>query len=84
MVPPPEARDIVNAGRVFSELEVRLAFTAAVRGEQRDAVLRRHRPSEDHPPGSRPYCVGCWEAGGFNGAALYPCSTALDLGVEDV
>jgi hypothetical protein len=34
-----------------------------------------HRPSSDHREGFEPYCVGCWEAGGMDGAPSWPCPT---------
>jgi len=38
-------------------------------------IAEIHRPSTDHGPNYEPYCVGCWEAGGEDGAPLYPCPT---------
>jgi hypothetical protein len=45
------------------------------------AVIAIHHPSADHAAGMDPYCVGCWRAGGEDGAPSWPCPTiaALDL-----
>lgn len=39
------------------------------------ALSALHAPSTDHPAGSDPYCLGCWQAGGEDGAPSYPCPT---------
>lgn len=44
-----------------------------------DRVRALHRPSTDHRPASLPYCVGCWEAGGYDGAPSHPCPTIAAL-----
>lgn len=55
----------------------------------RDAVLAIHRPVGGGPdpkaPSGRwnPYCHGCWEAGGMDGAPSWPCPTAIAVGVDD-
>lgn len=41
-------------------------------------LLGLHRPSTDHGD-QDPYCVGCWEAGGMDGAPTYPCQTVRRL-----
>jgi hypothetical protein len=41
-------------------------------------VRALHRVSND---GS--FCVGCWEAGGYDGAPSYPCSTIIALDGEN-
>lgn len=46
------------------------------------AVLRIHRPVEHEVEGYLPYCHGCWEAGGMDGAPSWPCETARALGAE--
>lgn len=56
-------------------------MTYAKQAEQIAAVLALHRPSTDHNPVGDPYCVGCWQAGGFDGAPSYPCPTASACGV---
>lgn len=38
-------------------------------------LLAIHRPSADHGDGYHPYCIGCWEAGGQDGAPSWPCPT---------
>jgi len=40
-----------------------------------EAVRAIHVPSEDHPEGHFPYCVGCYAAGGYDGAPPWPCPT---------
>lgn len=48
------------------------------RNALRGAVVRvvaLHRPSTDHGPDHDPYCVGCYEAGGYDGAPSWPCPT---------
>lgn len=54
----------------------------AAHAEDLEAVLDIHKPSVDHRAGFDPYCVGCWDAGGMDGAPSYPCATAKALGVE--
>jgi hypothetical protein len=49
--------------------------------EVRAWVERIHRPSVDHGE-YRPYCLGCWEAGGEDGAPLWPCPTIRALADE--
>lgn len=39
------------------------------------AVLALHHPSLENRIGMEPYCVGCWEGGGQDGAMLWPCDT---------
>jgi hypothetical protein len=43
--------------------------TNALRG-----VLEVHQPSTGHGEYD-PYCVGCWEAGGYDAAPTHPCET---------
>jgi hypothetical protein len=38
-------------------------------------ILELHRASTDHHADKDPYCVGCWEAGGLDGAPSHPCPT---------
>jgi hypothetical protein len=44
-----------------------------------EAVRVLHRPSTDHGEDFDPYCVGCWEAGGMDGAPSWPCPTVQAL-----
>jgi hypothetical protein len=44
-----------------------------------DRVRALHRPSTDHGVKYDPHCVGCWEAGGEDGAPLWPCPTIRAL-----
>ncbi len=46
-----------------------------------DDALAIHVPSTDHGDGYEPYCAGCWEAGGEDGAPSWPCATAQALGL---
>lgn len=48
------------------------------------AVLSVHRPSQEDDPRYDPHCVGCWEAGGEDGAPSWPCPTvdALDAALQ--
>lgn len=56
----------------------------AIRGlkVQITSVLAIHRPSADHGVGKDPYCIGCWEAGGTDGAPTWPCPTAWAVGAR--
>ena len=58
---------LVSVGRMMAELEAK-----------RD-LLVLHRPSPAVAPGYDPYCVGCWEEGGQDGAPSYPCKTVRIL-----
>lgn len=61
-----------------------LGNVAAEQDDARLAVTRAraiHVPSTDHGTGFDPYCVGCWEAGGQDGAPSWPCPTVVALGV---
>jgi Family of unknown function (DUF6221) len=43
------------------------------------AILDLHAPSTDHGSGYDPYCTGCWDEGGQDGAPIYPCRTVRIL-----
>jgi hypothetical protein len=47
--------------------------------EVRLRVEAIHRPSTNHSAGYKPYCLGCWEAGGEDGAPSWPCPTIAAL-----
>lgn len=71
IIPPDEARQHGGAGYQF----VRdLAYTSAVLGNQREAVLALHRPMGEGA--TEPWC---WECDG----QIYPCRTARALGVTE-
>lgn len=58
---------------------ITVAITAVVKMEV--AMLTRkimdiHQPSGPQAAGRDPYCVGCWEEGGMDGAPTWPCATA--------
>lgn len=40
-----------------------------------DKIMEFHRASTDHGQAFSPYCVGCWEEGGMDGAPTWPCKT---------
>jgi hypothetical protein len=74
IIPPAVAREMEEFPPSQAETIRALAFTAAVRGEERDAALAIHAPR-----GLR-YADGL--ACEFCGTH-YPCSTARALGVTD-
>ena len=43
-------------------------------------LIELHHPSTTHQEGTLAYCVGCWEAGGEDGAPSHPCATLRALG----
>ena len=44
--------------------------------EAKRRIVEFHRPSSDAPgPEWLPYCEGCWQEGGEDGAPLHPCRT---------
>lgn len=43
--------------------------------EAKRRIVEFHRPSTDHGDAYAPYCVGCWEEGGMDGAPNHPCRT---------
>lgn len=47
--------------------------------EAKRRIVDLHRPSTDHGENFNPYCVGCWEEGGEDGAPSFPCRTARYL-----
>jgi hypothetical protein len=49
-----------------------------------DRVISLHRPSTEHEEGTGPYCLGCYEAGGYIGAPLWiDCPTLIALFGKD-
>lgn len=38
-------------------------------------VYAHHRPIEERREGYAPYCRGCWEDSGMDGAPTWPCPT---------
>ena len=45
-----------------------------------DRVRALHRPSTGHSAGTNPWCEGCYEAGGYDGAPGWPCPTIEAIG----
>ena len=79
IVPPGEARKIAERFALYQapplgEMVPDLAHTAAVLGEQRDAVLALHEGLTYESPAGLTICETCDE--------VYPCPTARALGVE--
>jgi hypothetical protein len=67
--------------RIVQVTQVQRALDAAREAgaaEVRARVEALHRPSGDRGK-YRPYCLGCWEAGGEDGAPLWPCPTIRAL-----
>lgn len=65
-----------SCGRSFDNLGT--GHETGVSGnDARSRVLVIHQPSKDHGLDKDPYCIGCWRAGGMDGAPSYPCETAL-------
>ncbi len=84
MVSAEDARSLDVALKPLPSIFGDLAHTVVQQAGQIAAVLALHYPSDDHnEPGWEPYCVGCWEAGGMDGAPTYPCPTARALGVTE-
>lgn len=77
-----------HTDRVVARAQHFLAFLESAdeetgRDETVDRILKIHRSSSDHGTRS-PYCVGCWEAGGMDGAPTYPCPTVRAItGAEE-
>lgn len=58
------------------------AITVVVSMEVRTLIAKvmdLHQPSGPQAAGREPYCVGCWEEGGMDGAPTWPCKTVQAL-----
>jgi hypothetical protein len=79
IISPAEALEMLTMAQGFNlsadrETLIQLAYTAAVLGEQRDAVLALHQPNEHGDCGTCRNKYDCY--------LEYPCLTARALGVK--
>jgi len=76
-----EGQTVIASMMWDSQEDANAEFIARSRGDVPallaavEAVRAIHVPSEDHPEGHFPYCVGCHAAGGYDGAPPWPCPT---------